>query len=479
MKFNAEANASRKTVQRHLILVLVVAIVMRLFIGLSNTRANDDHVIVSDLISKALISEQGSPPYDACATCYHPRLFHFTATLPCIVGKACNPETARVFGQLFNSLLSCLLVVGVLQWLRAFVTRQWVQLIVFVLVAFNPRLVLVGAQASTDMPAIFFSFVCAYYWHLFLVGKSRKHLALVFCALVLSFLSKGTAMALFGGIAVSLAMTLRVERNVALNRTSLGFVLGILISTVGTIALFPDGFAPYGRYFQQMVSSGRPGAVNFGKNPHVPFIERQYVSRPGVISIVDSFLTFRIVDMIKHPWITQGYPPVPFHRTSFWSQLYGRYHFIFFDQWPFERTDRWSLLVGRASLVLGFLPTMVWVVGVISFISCLFKMRHKKTFNTWINHGGCVVPIAFAYLAVLIAFNYSYRGFDAMKDVYMLPGFLGYLVIFVRGIRCVNVRFRHSPKLMSLVRINLWLLAFAYLGNYALMMQYLLKQNLP
>jgi hypothetical protein len=50
--------------------------------------------------------------------------------------------------------------------------------------------------------------------------------------------------------------------------------------------------------------------------------------------VADGFLTFRLLNLLREPYIT--YPPAayPVHRTSFWSQIYGRAHFVHFDAWP-------------------------------------------------------------------------------------------------------------------------------------------------
>jgi 4-amino-4-deoxy-L-arabinose transferase-like glycosyltransferase len=470
---------------------LIVAITIRIAIGLLNESANDNHIEVSQKIVASLRLGQPGPAYDDCWECYHARGFHMAAALPCMIGNACAHESMRLFGQLLNTVLSSLLVVLVGGWIGTLVRNKSIARVVFALVALNPRLIYIGAQATNDMCAIFFGSCASYYLYHYLryayfrttesarESQSRRTwgcLLLLFFSSVLCFISKGSAFALAGGIMASWAVQAYVARHIASRTKRVVIPFLFLLALVTSLILLPNGFAPYERYIQRALAT-KGAAINFEKPPPPPFFSPQYYGRPGVTSIVHGFFTFRLLNLIKYPWIENSNEPSPIHRTSLWSQLYGRLNFVFFDQWPVARKDLPALLVGRTSMITAFLPLLILIYGGLSFIRLLFVKNQKTKLLGWIKQGGTCVPFALSYLMLLVVFCYNHRGFEAMKVIYILPALLGFVACFVRGLRQLVVHLANLSALRLIVFSNLWAVVVVYILNSALLFDLLIMNK--
>jgi hypothetical protein len=121
---------------------------------------------------------------------------------------------------------------------------------------------------------------------------------------------------------------------------------------------------PLGSYRANYEDTGSLFATNAPRAPLPHLVKRTYVFRPGTTSVVDTYFTFRLLDMLEHPTITQGKYVYPAHRTSLWSQLYGRANFVHFDQFPpsWRNTSLLVLTIGRLIFVLALLPTVLMLV---------------------------------------------------------------------------------------------------------------------
>ena len=304
----------------------------------------------------------------------------------------------------------------------------------------------------------------------FIQKAETKDVTFLSLAMFFSFCSKGNSLALFSGTMATLVYSCIFCPSA---RKKKKFFLGLcaVFSTFMIVSfVVPESMAPYKTYFRKMYDTVQPGAVNFRPEDPVSFIERKYTPRAGVISIVDSFFTFRIIDMLKYPSITGAQKPIPFHRTSLWSQLYGRYHFVYFDQWPWTRRDTVVEWAGRCTLLLGLLSTFLMLSGLIfTLTKILARSRPNFAWKWWADRGGCLLPITFSYLTMIILFSYSGRSFTFMKDIYILPGHLGYLFGLFIAIRVFNRR--SFPRFHKIILINLLALSLCYLGNSLLLLQ--------
>jgi len=125
------------------------------------------------------------------------------------------------------------------------------------------------------------------------------------------------------------------------------------------------------------------------------------------------------------------------HRTSVWSQLYGRTHFIYFDNWPpgpWQCKDPKMMAVGRVALTLALFPSLFFLVGLfIDFKvwSALFFRRNidfLKNSHEWIFH-----IFILGYLIFIILFTAIGRDFSYMKMIYIFPGIIAVLTPLLKG----------------------------------------------
>jgi hypothetical protein len=212
----------------------------------------------------------------------------------------------------------------------------------------------------------------------------------------------------------------------------------------------------FGQYYQKYAKFGDPFIINQEKNPRPHFIKRTYVNRPGVTSILDSYLTFRIISLLKTPSIPLDNEEYPLHRTSLWSQLYGRAHFVHFDMWPpgWQTSSRLVQIMGRGIFLLALLPSLFMVVGVvktiISVIQDIYKKIKYKTilkFNPkWIYFVVIISNILFIFV-----YTIQYRDFSSMKVIFVFPGLLAFLYILIDGMDFFYQRFSNYKKFIYCV----------------------------
>ena len=141
--------------------------------------------------------------------------------------------------------------------------------------------------------------------------------------------------------------------------------------------------------------------------------------------------------MVKHPIITNDKYVYPLHRTSVWSQLYGRANFIYFDNWPrgpWQSNDSKMMMVGRVALILALTPALIFLVGLIMDFriwSSLFFRRNidfLKSTHEWMFHIFIV-----GYLIFIILFTAKGRDFSYMKMIYIYPGLFAALIPLLKG----------------------------------------------
>ena len=151
-----------------------------------------------------------------------------------------------------------------------------------------------------------------------------------------------------------------------------------MFSTIRTLALYGTIFVPvvaaacwtlgpYGSHYRQ---SGSAFVTNQPASPLPHLIEKTNPTRPGLTSVVEGLLTFRYVDLLRHPRNTQGRRVYPRHRTSVWTQVYARTHSIHFDAWP----PAWAsshppvLNLTRVIFVLALLPKALVLTGIVLMV---------------------------------------------------------------------------------------------------------------
>ena len=161
--------------------------------------------------------------------------------------------------------------------------------------------------------------------------------------------------------------------------------------------------------------------------------------RPGITSIVNGFLTFRVVSMLEDPLLeTEARTPeagtFPRHRTSLWSLLYGGAHSVHYAYYP----PAWRVPQGlaervvRTIVLLALLPTMVLVIGLVRGALYAARQTLRAVRHPDWSADVLLILTAGGYLAFVALYGYRYRDFATMKAIFICPAALALLTSFAR-----------------------------------------------
>lgn len=436
----------QKSHKKFLIGIFVIASGLRLFLGLINYEANDYHFEVIDKI----IKEKKLPAADSCDVCFHPKLYHVVAAG---ILKFLPPLATR--NQIRTAqIINCLAGIGVIYVVYLFLIQNpfltsKLKLVCFSLVALNPKLIGINAQATNDTFVILFSTLSLYFLYHFLLAKRPKYFFYLTLFAILGALSKPNGFYLFAGIILVFLIEMFKRKNfsLSLRKGYCGYLIIFLIVFLFTVL-------PLGQYLSNYLTYGSLFLVNTPKKPFPDFLKDTYVHRPGVTSIVKAYFTFRFIDLIKHPVITsydnQHYTP---HRTSLWSQLYGRTHFVHFDSWPpsWRTTDEIVWNLGRTIFVLALLPTFFLLTGLIMRMGTLATIAVGLKTHSLPNPNDWIFDIFFFIaIAGIIVYTAQYRDFGCMKAVFIFPALLAFVHYISYGSHFVYTRLAKYRKLIFL-----------------------------
>ncbi|MEI8358218.1 MAG: hypothetical protein WCH13_07015 [Deltaproteobacteria bacterium] len=428
---------------------LAIGIGLRLLLALVNREANDNHVAVISLIA----DKHSLPPLEACWACYHAKLYHLVcAVLVNLLGLR-QAGARTVLAQ----LVSVAAGTGTLLVLRRFLRDRaalddsalaaragfWG----FTLLALAPDMVGIDAQATNDSAVIFLSTLALWSLWRFLRDGARRHAAVATGAAALAAITKASGLVTLAVCITAVGVQWASRRFAAQGRhpesagppRSEPFVPArgpahalALAMLLGASVLFVPFAGPYFSHWKRL---GSPFVINVSKDAPAPLLVDDPIRRAGVTSVANAYFTFRFLDLLENPSITQRPEPVPFHRTSLWTQLYGRFHFSRFAQWPpsWATASRRVLALGRSIFILALLPTALALFGFVRALRPWFdaatgRMRMLAWGADW------VFPLAAcAFLAMLLKLTHDYRCFCTMKPIYLLPGVLAGLAFFVDG----------------------------------------------
>jgi hypothetical protein len=338
-----------------------------------------------------------------------------------------------------------------------------VKILGFSLAALNPRLICINAQATNDSFVIMFSAICLFYLLRLIRRRSTVDLILVTVFTALAAVSKGTGLILLPVVTLMFIMGM-ICRNIE-------GVKGIKFFGFSLLAFFLVYMAavPYfGQYWQKYKRYGTPFAINVRKDPMPYLFQRTYIRRPGIISIADTYFTFRFFDLIEKPYITHTGRNYPWHRTSLWSQFYGRTHFGHFNMWPpsWKTDSRWVLNTGRITFFLALIPTFLFLAGIFRNSSAALKELYQSLKSgkalachpRWLH-----LTVFYASAAFIITFTLQYRDFSSMKIIYVLPGLISFFYLLLDGMQWFYdsiLRNRKAEMLVDTILIGLLALYF-------------------
>jgi len=421
--------------------VFAVGVLLRLYLAVVNREANDDHLTVIRIIA----SDHHLPRLREAWEGFQPKLYHVSVAMLWNLSPW-QSSTARV---LIAQLVACAAGVATLFIVREALIRRGVspptRLLAFALVALNPALIGLNAQATNDSFVILFSTLALDRACEFLRSGARRDFLLMSAAVVLAALSKGNALVIFLAITVTLAHA--IMRGQAIPGLSRRQVIGL---SAGFVAIFLVFTVTLGSYRSNWEDTGNPFSINGEPAPMPHLIEKTYVYRPGVTSIADTYFTFRFVDMLEHPTITNDANVYPRHRTSLWSQLYGRAHIAHFAQHPpsWKNTSPLLHAVARLILILALLPTAFMLVGMLRAVAeVAMPARWGVSLRRETLDQELLALTAVGFIAFIVVYSLRYRDFSTMKAEFLFPGLLAYVFFFADEVDRAVARYGRDPRL--------------------------------
>jgi len=385
--------------------------------------ANDDHIEVAEMI----FHHKKLPAPKDCWQCYHPKFYHLTVAKLSQLLKINTRESRTILAQSINGIAGILTLL--LCWI--FISNQSfsppTRLLSFAFIALNPRFIAIHTQASNDAFLILFGTLLLYSLYKWLERPSVKYFSILLLVSVLAGWTKGNALILWLGV-----ITVLLIRKYFSKAFLYAMITFLLVGYLG------EYFGNYKKYGQPVVYNTPVTAL-----PHL--YKKSTFRRPGVQSVIEGYFTFRFFDLIQHPMITNGYAEsYPKHRTSVWSQLYGRAHFLYFDNWPpghWQSSDSRMMQVGRASLILALLPTIILLLGWWKDFKYWFGLLLRKKGETFSKHQEWIFHIFIGgFLISFILFTAVGRDYSFMKIIYLFPMTLAVLIPMMKGMEYLTLQ---------------------------------------
>ena len=295
------------------VLVFLLSSLLQVVLGILNREAKDNHLQVVRII---LNEHTLNIPVERCWECFQPKLYHLLGAVLIRVFSI-KSETMMIITLQFVSVIAGITTIFITyKFLKKVCSNEKVRLVLFSLVAFNPRFIGVNAQATNDSLVIMLSVAAAYAFYLFLEDPRARKFFLSAILIVLASITKANALFLLFSLMLILFLKILGSRKQNRRKLSVYFALFLLLIIPATAFL--------GGYYSNYVKYGDPTKTNREKYPFPDFLREKFYPerRPGTTSVVNTYLTFRIIDLVRNPMINRGYDPVPKHRTSLWTQLY-------------------------------------------------------------------------------------------------------------------------------------------------------------
>ena len=438
--------------------IFVLAMVLRFLLAAVNSESNDYHFDVISMI----MDQNEIPAFDDCPECFQPKLFHLSMAVILKILPFDSLSIQIRIVQLINCIAGGITLYFVYLFISTLAFTRRIKIISFALVALNPKFIGINAQATNDSLVILFSTICLYYLLQFFQQGNLKSFLLMSGSAILAVLTKGNGLVLFPIIlTVFLTNMLFFRKN---SQISIPRQL-LLLLTFSFIYFLSVPFL--GQYYEKYKKTGSPFTINQDKDPAPHFVKRTFIKKPGVTSVVDSYFTFRFIDLLKTPLISNDSVNYPLHRTSLWTQLYGRTFSVHFDMWPhsWQTNNNVVKFIGRCIFILALIPSLFLIVGaikilrsvVIDFIK-IIKHRNKIDFNIkWI-----YFTIIMAYLLFIISYSFQYRDYSTMKAIFIFPGLIAFLYTIMYGMDYIYKKINGKRKLLYSLNISLLSLVTLY-----------------
>jgi hypothetical protein len=419
-------------IKRGLWLILALAMLLRLMLGIVNRAANDNHLDVVNI----LVNEHRLPEKTQCWSCYQPKLYYIIcAGVVNLFGV--QEDSPRVLTmQLVNVAIAFFLLLLLLLYINKQKLATHSKYVVFAFFAFNPCLAGINIQGTNDTLAIFCGVLAMYAADSFFRNMKVGTALLLAVALLAGVLTKASMIVLTVVIFMGFAVKVIADAGLAQRGKTAKYFFPLLFLMI-TIVPFAGG------YYHNYKTYGSLSLSTWEKDAPPFFYTKTPVTRPGLENMREGFFTFKWKDLIRQPYINNEWDNYPPHRTSLWSQLYGRTVFMHFDQWPpsWQSHEPNIVSVGKALVILGILPLLLFILGVLSNALGLVKriVTGDRLFFTQV-YKYLPLVVTMAFLASSVYYTYNYRDFSSMKSIYIFPGMLAFIKMFTDGFALLKLK---------------------------------------
>jgi len=440
---------STKLTRALFIVTFVISALLRLGLSLVNREANDPHMEVVQY----LLTHNSLPTKDDCWECFQPKLYHVLVAGVIKASGLNAPDTQIVLANLFSFTCGLLTLAVIWRFLIQLpLQNELLRWLAFAYVAFNPKLIGISSQATNDALLILFATLALHQTWLFLQtlngpqtspihpspktlggGKGAKpllstsgegvgdegllHFTLLTLFTILAASTKTNGWVVF--VAILTAVLLRAIFDLP-NRLRLEtHLLAYLLFVPVLVTL-----NPLNQYIFNYQNHGIPVMVNINPAPRPALFEQTRTNKPGLRSIADGFFTFRLASLLETPYINYDFDAPLLHRTSFWTQLYGRAHSVNFDNWPptWNSENPSGFPLRRAIFMLALVPTAFLLVGAALAAWQLFRKNDQDS----------LFLLAFlGYLGFVVLYAFMYREYPVMKAVFTYPALIAFPVLFL------------------------------------------------
>jgi hypothetical protein len=443
-----------KNTPKAILFVFILSMSLRLVLAFLNRDANDNHMEVINWI----VDKHDLPEKNDCGQCYHLKLF-YVLSAGIIKSFHLTSENSRIVSiQLFNVLLGFLTLLFFWKFIKKYPANKNIKIITFAFFAFNPCLVGINVQVTNDTLVILSGVLTVYFTDMLLNDLRVKYALGLVIFLIIAAMTKATGLVLFAIVSIVFILKILSKSSKKKRKVLLKYFLTIFVVFMFVVP-FAGGYYTYYKKYKSLPTS------MWAYDAPPKFFESTSVNRPGVRNMAEGFFTFQYLDMIRQPYINNESDNFPLHRTSLWSQLYGRTVFMHFDQWPgsWQTTSPLIVNVGRVLIIIGIIPLLLFLLGLFKGLSQALKRFFKKGISSLSKSNNYIhLIVTVVFLLCSIKYSYSIRDFSSMKSIYIFPGFISYIKLFLD--KFSSIQSQKTIKIISIILITMVLLSIYDIG---------------
>lgn len=402
--------------------LFLLAVAIRGIGALFNLEANDPHIPVSEIIAY----ENRQPADDESWEAFQPRLYHSTVAVVLHLLPEDRGSLHTMAGQAVSCMAGILTLWLLLVFLEGLDVSARTRLLAFALVALNPKMVATSIQATNDAFVILFgTLALTSGWRYLRAHAWRDWLGMT-AGVLLVCVSKGNGMAAALAVACAWLLSL-LPRQAPRGR----IVAGGLLAAVAFIAFVPWA----GGYWARYERTGSPFYIPMDPSFPPRFLDETLARRPGITSVVDGFMTFRFVDLMRHPVVSNEADRYSDNRTSLWTFAYASANSHHYDNfppgWQSDRPATRGLL--RFIYVIALWPTAVllWGLSRAAWQTATGLLRWQLDAR-W-SADSLLSIAAYGSLAFLVLYAFQYRDFGCMKPIFVYPAIVALAACFARA----------------------------------------------